>query len=80
MRAIMVINRLPTVQELDQDCMECEFDMFAEEFNQQSVTGLIAEVIFTKDEKSGSSYIQLGEGGWKWQHNPDVDWYTVKVI
>jgi len=80
MKAILILNRLPLQNELERDCQDCEFDTFAEDFNNSSVTGLIAEVDLTEDEESGTHYIELGEGGWRWQHNPDVDWYTVKVI
>ena len=79
MKALLILNRLPTSNELETDCADCELDTFNEDFNNTLVTAFIAEVDCTHDEHDGI-HIELGDGGWRWQHNPDVDWYSLKIV
>ncbi|MDE1190162.1 MAG: hypothetical protein PW844_27495 [Pantoea sp.] len=74
-QALLVLTRLPTEDDIENDCSGIELMSFSEGFNANLVSGLIARVNWEYDHESNSDWIELG--GWQWHHNSKVDWYQL---
>ncbi|CAI1069667.1 Uncharacterised protein [Serratia fonticola] len=68
--ALLLLKRLPTEEELDQECSGLEAHSFLEAFNNSLVSGFSAKIGY--DDKV------INLDGWQWIHEKS-DWYEVEM-